>query len=162
MESRTCTRQSIDFLKANSSYLDPQKSARLWWMGIASGSIIPLIIIAMWQYLARVINVEFDRAERVIMTTCAVQFAFQIWYQFSRHGSTLEISYYWSTMVPVLLLAFCVVLGKLVAHRIGFCCLRHGVCAGRGACLAHGYARVLWILARRRSRPAAHRGGLAA
>ena len=108
---------TIDFLKANSSYLDPQKSTRLWWMGYRIWIYIPLIIIAAWQYLARVTNVGFDRAERVIMTTCAVQYAFQIWYQFSRHGSTLEISYYWSTMIPVLVLSFCVVLGKLVAPR---------------------------------------------
>jgi hypothetical protein len=111
---------TIDFLKAHSSYLDPQKSPRLWWMGYRIWIYIPLIIIAMWQYLARAIHVEFDRAERVIMTTCAVQFAFQVWYQFSRHGSTLEISYYWSTMVPVLVLSFCVVLGKLVAHAHRF------------------------------------------
>lgn len=110
---------TIDFVRTNTALIDPQKSPRLWWMGYRIWIYIPIVVLLVWQYLKRISKVTFDPAERIIMATCAVQYGFQIWYQFSRHGSTLEIPYYWSTMVPVLILSVCVVLGKLIvgSHR---------------------------------------------
>ena len=107
---------TIDFMRTNASLIDPLKSHRLFWMVHRIWIYLPLMVLAVWQYLARVAKVEFDSADRTILTTCGVQYLFQIWYQFGRHGSTLELPYYWSMIVPALLLSICVIVGKLVAH----------------------------------------------
>jgi len=104
---------TLTFMKENSTYQDPLKSTRLWWMGYRLWIYVPMLVLLAWWYLARRLNVVFDRAERTILITCAVQYGFQTWYQFSRHGSTLEIPYYWSIMVPSLVLGVVVILGKL-------------------------------------------------
>ena len=104
---------TIDFMRSNAGLQDGLKSPRLWWMGYRIWIYLPLIVIVAWRYLVKVKHVTFDFSETVVLTTCAFQYAFQIWYQFSRHGSTLEIPYYWSLMVPALLLGTVVVVGKL-------------------------------------------------
>lgn len=107
---------TIDFMRTNASLIDPQKSHRLFWMVHRLWIYLPLMVLAMWQYLTRVAKVQFDSAERTILITCGVQYLFQIWFQFGRHGSTLELPYYWSMIVPALLLSTCVIVGKLVTH----------------------------------------------
>lgn len=104
---------TIRFLREHTTYQEPVKSPRLWWMGYRLWIYIPLLILFTWRYLVRRHAVVFDRAERTILITCAVQYGFQIWFQFSRHGSTLEIPYYWSIMVPSLTLAVVVILATL-------------------------------------------------
>lgn len=104
---------TIDFARNNSGRADPSKSPRLWWMGYRIWIYLPLIIIVSWRYLVKVKKVAFDSTETMILATCAVQYAFQIWYQFGRHGMTLEIPYYWSLMVPALLLGIAVLAGKV-------------------------------------------------
>lgn len=104
---------TIDFARNNSGRGDPAKSPRLWWMGYRIWIYLPLIIVISWRYLVKVKKVVFDSTETVILGTCAVQYAFQIWYQFGRHGMTLEIPFYWSLMVPALLLGTVVLAGKL-------------------------------------------------
>ena len=107
---------TIDFMRTNTSLVDPLRSHRLFWMVHNIWIYLPLMVLAIWLYLARVAKVEFDGAERTILTTCGVQYLFQIWFQFGQHGITLEVPYYWSMIVPALLLSICVIVGKLVAH----------------------------------------------
>ena len=111
---------TFEFLSKNASLDDPLKSPRLWWMGYRIWIYLPLIVLAAWWHLAARGEVVFATAERTILTTCAFQYGFQIWFQFGRHGSTLEIPYYWSLMVPALLLSVVVVAGKLArqAHHL--------------------------------------------
>lgn len=104
---------TIRFTRENTAFQDPLKSPRLWWMGYRLWIYVPLVVLLTWRYLVKRRSVVFDGAERTILTTCAAQYGFQIWYQFSRHGSTLEIPYYWSMMVPSVTLALVVLLGTL-------------------------------------------------
>ena len=106
---------TIRFASDNSSYQDPLKSPRLWWMGYRLWIYIPLLVLVTWWYLVKHRAIVFDKVEKTILLTCAVQYGFQVWYQFSRHGSTLEIPYYWSMMVPSETLAMVVILGT-VSH----------------------------------------------
>jgi len=104
---------TIRFTREHTAYQDPLKSPRLWWMGYRLWIYIPLLVLLTWLYLVKRRSVVFERAERTILITCGAQYGFQIWYQFSRHGSTLEIPYYWSMMVPSVTLAIAVILGTL-------------------------------------------------
>ena len=103
-----------DFIREKSGgYQDPLKSPRLWWLGYRLWIYIPLLLLLAYVFMRRVGGFVFSSAERMVMHICALQYGFQIWYQFSRHGDTLEISYYWAYMLPALLLAFCVIVGRL-------------------------------------------------
>lgn len=109
---------TLDFIRNRGTDSDPLKSPRLWWMGYRLWIFAPALVIAAYHTMRRWFAFEFGAVERAIVGTCTVQYAFQIWFQFARQGSTLEISYYWSYIVPSFLLAFCVVLGAL-AQRAG-------------------------------------------
>jgi hypothetical protein len=102
---------TVDFIRANNNYADPLKSPRLWWMGYRLWIYLPPLIIGIYHVLRRRYRFQFDPAERAIVSTCTLQYIIQVWYQFSRHGSTLEISYYWSYIMPAFALTFCVVVG---------------------------------------------------
>jgi hypothetical protein len=104
---------TIDFIKSNTSLQDPLKSPRLWWMGYRLWIYIPLLALGVWQYMRRHLGYTFDSTEALVLRVCATQYTFQVWFQFARHGSTLEIPYYWGLMVPSLLLALAVLVGKL-------------------------------------------------
>ena len=103
----------VSFIRDSSSLQDPLKSPRLWWMGYRIWIYLPALVLLTWRYLVHQRAVLFDRTESLILSTCACQYLFQIWFQFSRHGSTLEIPYYWSLMVPSLVLSLIVIVGKI-------------------------------------------------
>ncbi|MEY4231715.1 MAG: hypothetical protein RLZZ362_2564 [Actinomycetota bacterium] len=104
---------TLDFLRTRSGEQDPLKSPRLWWLGYRLWIYLPLLVIVVFHAMRRWFAFEFGAVETMIVRVCALQYAIQIWYQFARHGSTLEISYYWSYILPSFVLATCVVLGAL-------------------------------------------------
>ena len=109
---------TLDFLRTRSGEQDPLKSPRLWWLGYRLWIYLPLLVIVLFHAMRRWFAFEFDAVATMIVRVCALQYAIQIWYQFARHGSTLEISYYWSYIIPSFALATCVVVGAL-AQRAG-------------------------------------------
>lgn len=109
---------TIDFVRTRRAEQDPLKSPRLWWLGYRLWIYLPALLIAVYHAMRRWCHFEFDAVERAVVSTCALQYAIQIWVQFARHGDTLEISYYWSYIVPSFALTFCVVAGAL-AQRCG-------------------------------------------
>lgn len=104
---------TLDFISTRSGEKDALKSPRLWWLGYRLWIFMPLVVIAAYHFLRRRRAVWFSEHEQAIMTTCTIQYGFQIWFQFSRHGSTLEIVYYWLYMLPVLAVAIVVLLAAL-------------------------------------------------
>lgn len=96
---------------------DRQKSSQLWWMGYRIWIYLPAALLMAWAAATRWYGITFTQWERFLLRVCALQYLFQIWYQFSRHGDTLEISYYWSPMVPSFLLALWVLVGKFATAR---------------------------------------------
>ena len=113
-------RPTIEFIQNNTALQDPLKSPRLWWMGYRLWIYVPLLVLLSAVCLQRFTDSHFDAIERAILKTCALQYAFQVWFQFSRHGSTLEISYYWSYIVPSLICAFAVVGAAAFRHARGW------------------------------------------
>ena len=111
---------TLDYANESGTAIDLLKSPRLWWLGYRIWIYIPLLLLVAYHCLRRFASVPFNATERMIMNVCALQYAFQIWNQFSMHGDGLEISYYWAYMLPALILAFCIVLGRLAqrAHRL--------------------------------------------
>lgn len=110
---------TIDFIRTRSTVRDPLKSPRLWWLGYRLWIYLPGLLIITFHAMRRYGRFEFGMVERAVVSTCTLQYAIQIWFQFARHGSTLEISYYWSYIAPSMVLTFCVVVGALVqrCHR---------------------------------------------
>jgi 4-amino-4-deoxy-L-arabinose transferase-like glycosyltransferase len=100
---------TLEFLRTRAAEQDPLKSPRLWWMGYRLWIYLPLLVLAVYVGLQRWGRVVFDPVERTIVKTLLAQYCFQVWFQFSRHGSTLEIPYYWSYIVPSFVLAISVV-----------------------------------------------------
>jgi hypothetical protein len=109
---------TLDFIRNRGTEQDPLKSPRLLWVGYRLWIFAPGLLIVAFHTMKRWFAFEFGSVERAIVGTCSLQYAFQIWFQFARQGSTLEISYYWSYIVPSFVLTFCVVLGAL-AQRAG-------------------------------------------
>jgi hypothetical protein len=106
---------TIDFAPS-AGRSDTLRSPRLLWLGYRLWIYIPLLLLLTYQVLRRRYRIEFEPAERFIMNVCALQYAFQIWFEFARHSDTLEVSYYWVYVLPATVLAFGVVVGKLARH----------------------------------------------
>jgi hypothetical protein len=109
---------TIDFIRDQGTSPDPLKSPRLWWLGYRLWIYLPPLLVAAYHVMRRRYHFEFSGAERAIVSTCTLQYLIQVWYQFSLHGSSLELSYYWSYIAPAFGLTFCVVVGAL-AQRCG-------------------------------------------
>ena len=118
---------TVDFLKTSSGKRDGLKSPNLRWM-----------LSFVWIYLPPLLvgAALFDRRLRKTIrrspSMCAVfgllliQYSFQILDQFVRDGDGLEVSYYWSSILPTFTLAIAALMG----------CVRWGV---RGSLFA-GFA----------------------
>jgi hypothetical protein len=104
---------TIDFIRTKGTSQDPLKSPRLWWLGYRLWIYVPGLTLGVFYAMRRWGRFKFDSAELAIAGTCLVQYVFQIWFQFSRHGTSLEISYYWSYIMPSFALTFCIVAGAL-------------------------------------------------
>lgn len=107
---------TIDFVRGRGTARDPLKRSTLEWMTYYLWIYLPPLIVglAALMHVRRV--VRFERSEWCILVTCAIQYAFQVWYQFARDGATLELTYYWAYMLPSLLAAFAVVVGRSARH----------------------------------------------
>lgn len=104
---------TLDFIREQGTPRDPLKSPRLVWLRYRLWIYLPPLLVGLYQVLKRWGGVTFDATADFVVRTCALQYALQVWYQFSRNGSTLEISYYWSYILPSFVLTFCVVLGGI-------------------------------------------------
>jgi hypothetical protein len=107
-------RPSWDFILTHVNYQDPYKSPRLWWLGYRLWIYLPAVLVVAAYGLSRSGFVIWTRREISILRLCAAQYIFQVWYQFSRHGSTLEIHYYFTYVIPVYTVALAVVLFRLL------------------------------------------------
>jgi hypothetical protein len=104
---------TLDFLRQQEGVSDPLRSPRLLWLGYYLWIYLPAFVLGVAVWLRRARCWVPATGQQVILVTCAVQYAFQILYEFARKGTTLELIYYWSYMVPSLLLATVVVVGQL-------------------------------------------------
>jgi hypothetical protein len=102
------------FIRTHLNSQDPWKSPRLWWLGYRLWIYLPALVVLAAYGLSHSGVVAWTRREALILRMCAIQYLFQIWYQFSRHGSTLEIHYYFTYVIPVYTVALAVVLFRLL------------------------------------------------
>jgi hypothetical protein len=109
---------TIDFIWNKRNDVDPLRRSTLAWMGYFLWIYFPplVLVISAWLWLRN--RVAFSRAEATVLAVCAVQYLFQVWYQFAEHGTTLEISYYWTYVLPALFLASATLIGRS-AQRAG-------------------------------------------
>ncbi len=107
---------TIDFLREQGTANDPLKSPRLLWLGYRLWIYLPPLVVIAHQVLRRRFHHEFGAMADALVGTCALQWVIQLWFQFSRHGSTLEISYYWSYILPSFCVAFCAVVGSVATR----------------------------------------------
>ncbi len=112
---------TFTFLREHGHFQDPLKSPRLWWLGYRLWIYLPAVVLGAAWWLRRVGHVTFASVELTLLRICALQYGFQVWYQFGRHGSTLEIEYYWAYMLPAFVLAFCVVVGAAARRGPRWC-----------------------------------------
>lgn len=101
---------TFDFVRANAGSRDPLKSPRLQWLEYRLWIYLPPIVLGAAAALRAARLVRFGPGELVVLATCAVQYAFQVTYQFVFDGITLELGYYFSYMVPAFTAALAVVL----------------------------------------------------
>lgn len=139
---------TVDFIRNNAGFHDPLKSPRLLWLQYRLWIYLPPLVIAAAGSLRAARLVRLGTGEAVVLAICAVQYAFQVVYQFAFDGSTLEISYYFSYMVPAYSAALAVLL-YAVFHR----------CSARSALAVT--AAVTLVLATWRYLPAVHLGSWA-
>jgi hypothetical protein len=104
---------TLDFISEQGTVRDPLKSPRLVWLEYRLWIYLPPFVIALFHVLRRWGKVPFERDEVFVMRVCTLQYSVQVWYQFFRNGSTLEISYYWHYIVPSFVLSLAVVIGGL-------------------------------------------------
>ncbi len=104
---------TIEFFRARVGVADAVRSPRMLWLGYYLWIYLPAIVLLTAAWLRRARSWNPVPGQRMILTACALQYAFQIWYEFARKGTTLETPYYWSYMVPSLLLATAVVVAQL-------------------------------------------------
>jgi hypothetical protein len=101
---------TFQFIQANAGYVDPLKSPRLLWLGYRLWIYLPaFVLLTAWALSASGL-VRWSQRDHFVVRICALQYAFQIFYQFGLQGSTLEVHYYFSYMVPAYGVAFAVVL----------------------------------------------------
>ena len=104
---------TVEFLRDRAGTADAIRSPRLLWLGYYLWIYLPALVLltAVWLHKRR--GWRMEPGQRVILASCALQYAFQIWSEFARKGTTLEAPFYWSYMVPSLLLATAVVIGQI-------------------------------------------------
>ena len=98
-----------DFISQN-VFASPYTSPTLAWLGYRLWIYLPLLILLTAWGLTVSGIVKWSERDRLIFGICALQFVFQILYQFIMDGPTLEIHYYFSYMIPAYSAALAVVL----------------------------------------------------
>jgi hypothetical protein len=122
------------FIVANVGFADPLKSPSLAWLGYRLWIYLPaLILISAWA-LSAVGLVRWTQRDRVVFVICGLQYSFQVLYQFIMDGSTLEIHYYFSYMIPAYSTALAVVLYAVLRR-----------CSTRDVALVGGLVAVVLI-----------------
>lgn len=107
---------TVDFALEYAGERDPLKSPRLLWLQYRLWIYLPPLVLAVAGALRAARLIRIGAAERVVFGVCAAQYAFQVLYQLVLDGLTLEISYYFSYVVPAYTAALGVVLYALLAR----------------------------------------------
>ena len=105
---------TIDFVRTSSRIHDLLRSPRHEWLFYRLWIYLPPLVLVAALALWKFGRVVFGRAELLAFTLCGTQYLFQVWYQFARTGTTLEIHYYFTYAIPPLLVATAIVLYELV------------------------------------------------
>jgi len=105
---------AISFVRDNAGNRDPLKSRRLLWLHFRLWVFLPPLLLAAAAALRAGRVIRLGSAELVVLGVAAVQYVFQVLYQLVLDGSTLEIHYYFSYMVPAYSAALAVVLYALL------------------------------------------------
>lgn len=111
-------RPTVDFMRAHTGFRDPFLApdhawlATYWWIYIPA---ILLLAVAGIPALRRQFLV--DRTTRAATIILAVQYVYQWADQFIRHGSGLELSYYWAFITPAICVATAVLAGSVPWRR---------------------------------------------
>jgi hypothetical protein len=103
---------TIDFVRNQQGVRDPLKSPRLDWLGRFTWLYsVPLLIVA-YVGIALVRRIRLLRIEWTALGICAAQYSYQWFDQFVRDADGLEISYYWSFVLPSTLVVLALALGR--------------------------------------------------
>jgi hypothetical protein len=101
---------TIQFIANNVGYADPLKSPSLAWLGYRLWIYLPVLVLLTAWGLSALGLVRWSLRDHLVLGICAVQFVFHVLFQFIMDGSTLEIHYYFSYLIPAYSAAFAVVL----------------------------------------------------
>jgi len=110
---------TLDFIRQNRDSPDLLKSPRLTWLGSFTWIYAPLILVGATLAISSVRTfVRRHPASRAAIALLGLQYLFQWADQFIRNGNGLEISYYWSIIVPALSVALAVFAGSVSWTRL--------------------------------------------
>ncbi len=106
-------RPTIDFIRSPAAAIsDPLKSPQLDWMGAYVWIYVPLILFLGVLTIPSIRrSIRIQQLPLFALAAVVIQWAIQVIDQFGRDGIGLEISYYWSFIVPSLTLALASLLG---------------------------------------------------
>ena len=104
---------TVDFVVDRAGVRDPLKSPRLDWMGRFTWLYSVPILLVGFAGLALLRKVRLGRTELVAIGLCATQYAYQWFDQFVRDGDGLEISYYWSYVLPATIAVLALAIGRV-------------------------------------------------
>ena len=104
---------SIRFARTYAGDPDAWKSPRLEWLGKFTWVYTPPVLLAVAAGMSIRRRVTWTRVELAALGLCAAQYAFQWVDQFVRDGFGLELSFYWSFVLPAYLVALAVVVARL-------------------------------------------------
>ncbi|HEY0518963.1 MAG TPA: hypothetical protein VGC84_05670, partial [Ilumatobacteraceae bacterium] len=107
---------TVDFVRESSKIHDLLKSPRRQWLRYRLWIYLPPIVLATAALLWRFKKAAFGRVEALAFAVCGIQYLFQVWYQFGRDGTTLEIHYYFTYAIPPLLVSTAIVLYQLLTR----------------------------------------------
>ena len=104
---------TIRFARTYAGDPDAWKSPRLEWLGKFTWVYTPPVLLAVAAAMSIRRKVVWSRVEVGALVLCAAQYAFQWIDQFVRDGFGLELSFYWSFVLPAYLVALAVVVAKI-------------------------------------------------
>lgn len=104
---------SIDFARTYEGDPDAWKSPRLDWLGHYTWIYTPALVLVAVAVITRLRRIQWRRPEKAVFVLCAVQYAWHWADQFGRNGFGLELSFYWSFVLPPFLVAMSVVVARM-------------------------------------------------
>ena len=102
---------TIDYIRLNSKVAHGVASPNRGWLGKFTWIFAPPVLLISAAVMARRTAHPFDRAERIALWLCGLQYSYQWVDQFTRNGGGLELPYYWSYSVPSFIIALAVFVG---------------------------------------------------